>query len=92
MNEPDVPQSQRIIWKTDADILLSLALLLEYRRPMQVSEVKIFPTFPRKTGYYVCPRCKITMDREFMAFCDRCGQCLDWHGYRNAKVIHIRKN
>ena len=33
------------------------------------------------------PSCHVTLDREFMAYCDRCGQRLDWEGYRNAKII-----
>ena len=27
------------------------------------------------------------MEREFMAFCDRCGQKLDWRGYKNYSLI-----
>ena len=47
-----------------------------FRRPMPVTEVVHFShssgSFPR------CPRCRLTMDREYMSFCDRCGQKLDW--------------
>lgn len=39
------------------------------------------------TVYYLCPRCNITMEREFMRYCDRCGQCLDWRKYRKAVAI-----
>ena len=35
--------------------------------------------------YYVCPRCGITLEREYQAFCDRCGQRLDWKEIDNAK-------
>ncbi len=59
-----------------------------YRIGMRIEEVMVFETWYGKTGYYVCPRCKITMDREFTSFCDRCGQKLDWRGYRKAKVIY----
>ena len=55
---------------------------------MLVNEVMVFETWFGKTGYYVCPRCKITMDREFMSFCDRCGQKLDWRYYRKAKIVY----
>ncbi len=48
-----------------------------YRQGMPVTEVVIFPSAFGETGYYCCPRCGVTMEREFMAFCDRCGQCLD---------------
>ena len=28
--------------------------------------------------YPICPRCNRTIEREYMRFCDRCGQPLDW--------------
>ncbi len=59
-----------------------------YRKVMLVNEVMVFDTWFGKTGYYVCPRCKITMEREFMSFCDRCGQKLDWKYYRKAKKVY----
>ena len=59
-----------------------------YRMGMIVNEVMVFDTWFGKAGYYVCPRCKITMDREFISFCDRCGQKLDWKYYKKAKVIY----
>jgi len=62
--------------------------LLAFRLPMQVTQVKVFPECQGRPAYYVCPRCKSTMEREFMSYCDRCGQHLDWHGYRHAEVIY----
>lgn len=58
-----------------------------YRRAMFVKERMAFTYIGGKTGYYVCPRCKATMEREFMSFCDRCGQKLDWRSYKKAKII-----
>lgn len=54
-----------------------------YRAPMQIKQLRKY----QSTSYYVCPRCNVTMDREFMRYCDRCGQRLDWKGYRKAKVV-----
>ena len=54
-----------------------------YRRPMSVCRIRI----SGRTGYYICPRCSITMDREFIAYCSRCGQCLDWKGYKKAVIV-----
>lgn len=59
-----------------------------YRWPMQVTEIMVFTSIFGDRGYYVCPRCKITLERDFMGFCDRCGQRLDWQGYKNAKEIY----
>ena len=55
-----------------------------YRTPMPVTHFSMH----QNTAYYICPRCQITMEREFMAYCDRCGQCLTWRGYR--KALRIR--
>ena len=51
-----------------------------YRVPMPVTHF----TVRQNMVYYMCPRCQITVEREFMAYCDRCGQCLNWSGYRKA--------
>ena len=50
---------------------------------MTVSEIH----FIRGLGAYpLCPRCKLTLDREYQRFCDRCGQRLDWSRYDKAIV------
>ena len=56
-----------------------------YRAPMTVTQLRRYGS----AYYYVCPRCKITLDREFMAYCDRCGQCLNWKNYRKAVIIEM---
>lgn len=63
-------------------------LIVSYRSPMPVTELMAFETWQRKDYYYVCPRCGITMEREFMAYCDRCGQHLDWKGYKKVKIVY----
>lgn len=56
---------------------------LLYRRPMPVREKILY-----RSGdvYPLCPRCSVPMDREHQRFCDRCGQKLDWTGYRHALI------
>ena len=67
------------------DIFSSLLLILAgYRMKIPVTEVILFPD---GSSYYVCPRCHITMEREFMNFCDRCGQHLDWKDYKKARIV-----
>ncbi len=56
---------------------------------MKISVMKLFQPFQPQDGYYVCPRCGCLLDREFIRFCDRCGQRLDWSDYK--KVIIIRR-
>lgn len=60
-------------------------LFTEYRMELQVEEVMVFPN---GHAYYVCPRCDTTLEREFTAYCDRCGQHLGWKSYRKAKVVY----
>ena len=38
-------------------------------------------------SFPVCPRCQLTMEREYQSYCDRCGQALDWKGFSKALVI-----
>ena len=55
----------------------------KYRIPMQVTHLVKF----RASAYFLCPRCNVTLEREFAAYCDRCGQCLNWKDYKKAVVI-----
>lgn len=55
-----------------------------YRVEMPVT--KVIQT--RSSGCFpVCPRCKRSMEREFMAYCDRCGQRLGWDVLKWTDVI-----
>ena len=64
---------------------------LTYRCPMRVRELMVFDYGTHTDGYYVCPRCRITIEREFMKYCDRCGQCLDWSRHDWTKVVRPRQ-
>lgn len=59
---------------------------ISYRRPMLVHSLVIFVDTPYRDSYYRCPRCHITLAREFVQYCDRCGQCLDWSQWELAEV------
>ena len=58
---------------------------VSYRIALPVIKLVRFPvggyTFP------LCPRCKMTMDREYMRFCDRCGQKLNWDFWEDAEIV-----
>lgn len=70
------------------NILLQLFLSSSsYRQAMKVKELMRFAS---DFGYFVCPRCRTTLERDFVAYCDRCGQCLDWSGYRKVKIIYLQ--
>lgn len=53
-----------------------------YRVPMTITHLRAYST----ASYYMCPRCNTSLDREYMAYCDRCGQCLDWRRHKKAVV------
>lgn len=74
---------------TLADSSVFFQLMLTYRIPMRVEDAVVIPRWPRGDIYYRCPRCQRLLDREFLAYCSACGQCLDWHSYRNVKRTHF---
>ena len=55
-----------------------------FRRPMAIVAIKQFGS---GETYPVCPRCRITMEREYQRYCDRCGQYLDWSNYDEAQIV-----
>ena len=65
-----------------------LLSLISYRQPMKVNEVMLFHDFLGDMGYYVCPRCHVTLEIEFASFCDRCGQHLNWKNYDKARIVY----
>ena len=54
--------------------------LAEYRLPRPITEYRLNRSFHGDQAFYYCPRCDITLDREFQACCDRCGQHGNIHG------------
>ena len=69
--------------------LLLIAGPLLYRLPMSVTKIRAFPHCREAPAYPVCPRCDGTMEREYMAFCSRCGQKLDWQHYPHARILYV---
>ena len=58
-----------------------------YRHPMSVTEVFYYvDSLIGPTTYPICPRCGVTVEREFQSFCDRCGQALDWDKLETAII------
>ena len=58
---------------------------ISYRIPLPVTEVVLF-----RSGdiYTVCPRCDSLLDREYMRYCDCCGQHLFWELLDYARVVY----
>ena len=62
---------------------------LLYRLQLPVTKVLVFL---HGDSYPICPRCDCTVDREYMRFCDRCGQHLNWDFFDHATVIRAPRN
>ena len=74
-------------------VFLSKALEdISYRTPRMVMQLRVVMDICGETGFYVCPRCNISLDREFMTYCNNCGQKLNWRNYQNAQTIYLGKN
>lgn len=58
---------------------------ISYRVPLPVTKVIVFT---HNNTYPVCPRCSICLDREYMSFCDQCGQKLGWDLFKYAKSCY----
>lgn len=55
-----------------------------YRVPLPVTKVMVYFN---GDSYPVCPRCDCTVDREYIEYCDRCGQHLAWGAFDFSKII-----
>ena len=71
-----------------ADFSVLFQLAITYRTPMLVKEAVVFKRRPDNDVYYRCPRCQALLDREFIAHCSECGQCLSWDKYQKATRIY----
>ena len=47
-------------------------------RPKPVIDHIILQSGSGSNLFYLCPNCEIFLPREYMRFCDCCGQRLDW--------------
>ncbi len=74
---------------TPNDLLLPIEAQQEiwYRTPLPVSEVRCHRELHGFSGFPVCPRCDTSLEREYQAYCDRCGQFLSWEDYPKATII-----
>lgn len=64
---------------------------LSYRRARPVVHYRRSPFLDgSSTTFPVCPRCMSSMEREFQAFCDSCGQKLQWDDYLQATLLPER--
>lgn len=58
-----------------------------YRIPLPVTEVL---ALHHGDSYPLCPRCRTSMEREYMHYCDRCGQRLGWELFARLPALPQR--
>jgi hypothetical protein len=69
-----------------AFLLKSVFRFAAYRFALPVIEFALYQDLlGGETVYYYCPRCDVTLERDYQSYCDRCGQCLDWKHIHKAK-------
>lgn len=62
-----------------------LVTAVSYRIAMPVTKMVQYSS--GGYAYPICPRCRQSMDREYMSYCDRCGQKLSWEQLDNATIL-----
>lgn len=62
-----------------------------FRVAMPVTQIYCYRVYHGFLDFPLCPRCGNPMEREYQAFCDRCGQCLSWKAYSKATIILSKK-
>ena len=72
------------------DLLISdLSRLPDKAVPMPIKKVYAYERMTEGYNTYpVCPACERTLEREGVAYCDRCGQKLSWKEYQKAEVVY----
>ena len=59
---------------------------LSFRNSLRVTEYIVIKGHDL---YPLCPRCQISLEREYMQFCNNCGQKLSWNKFSKAKERKI---
>lgn len=62
---------------------------MSYRIAIEVKEI-----IRRGNGdmFPLCPRCRSSLEREYMSYCNVCGQHLGWKKFSDAKITKMPAN
>ncbi|MEI3111082.1 MAG: hypothetical protein V8S71_04530 [Oscillospiraceae bacterium] len=71
----------------DEGIFVDFRIAASYRIPMSVVSLRRYSGRNGIYAYPICPRCNTTLPREYLSFCDRCGQRLNWKRFAKAAII-----
>jgi len=68
---------------------LEVQQALEFRCSAPVTEIL---RLENKEDYPICPRCHISLEREYLRFCYHCGQKLGWKKFKKANIVYPRQS
>lgn len=78
---------RRLLRKIENEWLTAGGKILIKRRELLLIKRSIEKTLPKLVHEHTidwdwcyCPNCYAILDREYMQYCDFCGQALSWHG------------
>lgn len=63
---------------------------VSYRTKLPVKEIYLYEK--EDSIYPLCPRCKETIDRDYVKYCSCCGQRLQWTDWTKAPITKTLKN
>lgn len=61
-----------------------------YRTKLPIKELTLYEN--ENSIYALCPRCKATMEKDYLSFCSSCGQKLSWTNWEKAPIIKKLEN
>lgn len=80
-----MPLRVKVIKRRDYRVIRDLL----FRTPMQIEKIIRYKS---GNSYPICPRCDCPIDREYMSFCDRCGQRLSWGHEKQIQIVYAPRD
>lgn len=83
--QTDTDSGQEITHSGELTLMDFFLDAVSYRVELPVTQMLYYSSM--ESGYPLCPRCDTAIEREYMQYCDRCGQKLGWDSWEDAEVI-----
>lgn len=85
VDKENIDFEQEIMQSRAITVLNFVCNAISYRIARPVTQQLYYPSMD--SCFSICPRCDMAIEREYMQFCDRCGQKLNWEQLENAEII-----
>lgn len=60
-----------------------------FRIPMPVVKIHTFPLMAGSPSFPICPQCGQALEREYLDYCNCCGQRLSWGSLKKATIVKL---